>query len=327
MDTSRRNVIGMCAAGAAAALGIRMPAYAWTSRPVRVIAPAPPGGTIDMVARIFGAQLSASIGQPVVIENRPGAGGVIGVQAMLTAPADGLTLMVTSDNVFTEVPHVIKGGFHPLKDVRPLAALARADQVLVAAPTIPASDMKELVAAMKARTSAGSFASHSAGTSSHYAGMILNKQAGLNLQHVPFAGAGPALVQLMAGHIDIMFDGLQSSLPYITAGKLKALGVGSRTRSRHLPNVATFAEQGYTDIAFGNWFGVYVSSHVPGDVAERIAAEARKAAASPKPKEQLLAAGFELVDEQTPEQLAALLRADHERNAAIVKAFDIKVNG
>lgn len=301
-------------------------AQAWTDKPVRMLVPAPAGGTMDVVARLLADQLSADIGQPVIVDNKAGAGGSIAVQNLLASPADGQTIMVTASNVLTEIPHVLKLPYDTLKDVRPIAVAARAGMVLVAGPAVPVTDVKGLVAYGKAHPGTLSFASYSTGTSSHYAGMIFNQKAGLDFAHVPFTGSPPGLQQLMGGQIAIMFDGIATSLPLIKAGKLKALGVASKARSRHLPDVPTMAELGYPEIEASNWIGVIAASAVPDAMADRIQAAVAKAAASPKVRERLEAVGFEVPAPQTSAQLAQSMRADYERNAGIVKAFDIKLN-
>lgn len=311
----------------AAALALSLPAaMAWTDKPVRMLVPAPAGGTMDVVARVVAEQLSADIGQPVVIENKPGAGGAIAVQAMLSAPADGNTLMLTASNILTEIPHVMKTAFDPLKDVKPVTAIARATMVMVGAPNVPAKDLKGVIAWVKAHPGKVSFASYSTGTSSHYAGMILNQKAGLDMQHVPFAGSPPALTQLMGGQIPLMFDGMPTSKKMVEAGKLQAFGVAAKKRSPHLPSVPTLAEQGYPDLDFSNWVGVIVARDVSSAMVQKINAAVDKAAASPKVRDRLLGAGFDLGGDESPEQMAQSLRADYERNAAIVKAFDIRLN-
>ncbi len=311
----------------AAAITIASPfALAWTDKPVRLLVPAPAGGTMDVVARIFANQLSADIGQPVVIDNKPGAGGAIAVQAMMSAPRDGQTIMVTASNVLTEIPHVMKTSFDPLNDVRPVATIARASMVLVGASTLAASDLKELLTYAKANSGKLSFASYSAGTSSHYAGMILNQKAGLDLQHVPFAGSPPALTQVMGGQITVMFDGIVTSMPQIKGGKLKAFGVASKTRSAHLPQVPTLADQGFPELDFSNWLGVVVASGVPGDVVDKINAATFKAASAPAVQQRLTDAGFEPNTNLSSAQLAESVKAEYTRNAAIVKSFNIRLN-
>lgn len=301
-------------------------AMAWTDKPVKLLVPAPAGGTMDVVARIVADQLSRDIGQPVVVDNRAGAGGAIAVQAMNAAPADGQTLMMTASNVLTEIPNVMKTNFDPLKDVKPVAALARASMVLITAPNFAAKDMKSLVAYVKANPGKVSFASYSTGTASHYAGMILNQKAGLDMQHVPFAGSPPALAQVMGGQIPVMFDGMATSKPLIAAGKVQAIGVAAKVRSPHLPNVPTLAELGYPELDFSNWIGVIVSSAVPAALTDKIHAAVLKAGAAPAVRDRLVGAGFEVGIDTNPQQLLQSVKAEYERNAGIVKTFDIKLN-
>jgi tripartite-type tricarboxylate transporter receptor subunit TctC len=300
-------------------------AQAWTDKPVKLLVPAPAGGTMDVVARIVATQLSADIGQPVVVDNKPGAGGGIAVQAMLAAPADGQTIMVTASNVLTEIPHVMKTGFDPLKDVKPIATLARASMVLVGNPGLPADDLKALIAHLKAHPGKMSYASYSAGTVSHYAGVIFNQKIGTDMQHIPFAGSPPALQQVMGGQIPIMFDGIVTSTPQIKGGKLKAYGVASKTRSAHLPNVPTMSELGFPELDFSNWLGVVASSTISADMSSKINAAVLKAASAPAVKDRLAAAGFEPNQNLSSAELSHIVKTDFDRNAAIVKQFDIKL--
>jgi len=309
----------------AAIMTLAMPAaMAWTSKPVRVLVPAPAGGTMDVMARVLAEQLAADLGQSVVVDNKPGGGGAIAINTMLAAPADGQTIMVTATNVLTEVPQVQKTPYDTMKDVRPLAAVGRSRMVLVGAPNLPAKDLKSLIAYAKANPGKLSFASYSAGTASHYAGAIMNQEAGMDLQHVPFAGSGPALAQVMGGQIPLMYDGMVTSLPMIRAGKLQAYAVASRNRSPLLPQVPTFAEQGYPDIDFSNWVGVIASAQMPADVAQKIQGAVYKAAANPKVRERLEALGYEPMPAQSLQDLNQSLHAGYDRNAGIVKTFHIK---
>lgn len=327
MTSFSRHALFTRRTACAAALILALPvASAWTTKPVKLLVPAPAGGTMDVVARIVADQLSQEIGQPVVVDNKPGAGGAIAVQAMLAAPADGQTLMVTASNVLTEIPHVMKSGFDPLQDVKPVAVVARASMVLVGNAEVPAKDFKTLVAHFKANPGKMSFASYSAGTSSHYAGMILNAKAGLDLQHVPFQGSPPALAQVLGGQIPVMFDGIVTSKAMIAAGKLQAYGVASKARSQHLPQVPTFAELGMPELEVSNWLGVVASAKLPYALTDKIHDAVVKAAAQPKLRDRLVAAGFELPGEQGTQMLGRDLKADFERNAAIVKAYNIKLN-
>lgn len=319
-QTIRRT---LCAALACVVMPM---ALAWTNKPVRILVPAPAGGTMDVFARLIADQLAIEIGQPVVVDNKPGAGGAIAVQAMRAAAPDGQTLMITASNVLTEIPHVMKTNFDPLKDVRPVAIVARAGMVLVGSPNLPAKDLKGLISYLKANPGKFSFASYSTGTSSQYAGMIFNQKAGLDLQHVPFPGSPPALTQVIGGQIPIMFDGIVTSKSMIASGHLHAYGVAAKTRSPQLPDVPTMAEQGYPDINFSNWLGVVATFNVPNDLIEKIHATVARVAAQPKVKERMMANGFDPADDQPPAQLAQAVRDEYTRNAAIVKAFHIQFN-
>ncbi len=235
--------------------------------------------------------------------------------------------MVTASNILTEIPLVMKTSFDPVKDVKPVTMVGRANMVLVAAATVPANDVKALVDYLKtSKGGKGSFASYTAGTSSHYAGMIFAKKTGLDLTHVPFPGSPPALQNLMGGQVDIMFDGMATSLPQIKGGKLKAYGVASKTRSVHLPDVPTTAEAGFAEIDFSNWVGTVVSAKMPAELVGKINIATVKAAMSPKVRERLIAAGFEPTVSESPDKLAQMVKADYERNAQIVKAFNIQLN-
>lgn len=312
-------------AAVAAVLALAMPAaMAWSGKPVRMLVPAPAGGTMDVMARLLAEQLAADLGQPVVVDNKPGGGGAIAITTMLAAPADGQTIMVTATNVLTEVPQVQKTTYDTMKDIRPLAAVGRSRMVLVGAPNLPARDLKSLITYVKANPGKLSFASYSAGTASHYAGAIMNQQAGMDLQHVPFAGSGPALSQVMGGQIPLMYDGMVTSLPMIRAGKVQAYAVASKHRSPLLPQVPTFAEQGYPDIDFSNWVGVIASAQVPAELARKIQAAAYKAATAPKVRERMEALGYEPMAPQSLSDLDKSLHAEFDRNADIVKTFHIK---
>ena len=297
--------------------------FAWTDKPVKVVVPAPAGGVMDVMARVLGEQLAKDLGQPFVVDNKPGAGGGIGIQALLSAPADGNTIMVTASNVMTEIPHVMKASFDPLKDVRPVQTIARVSNILVTSPTVPAQDFAGLVAYLKASPGKYSYASHSPGTVAHYAGLQLSNWTAADLQHVPFAGAPPALQNVMGGQVTMLFDGLISSVPLIKAGKLRAYAVGTSTRFPGLPDVPTFAELGRPELAYASWFGVIVSAKMPDAMVERISQAVLKAASNPAVRDRLLGLGFELTPPITPAQLAQSVAADFERYGAFVKKNNI----
>jgi tripartite-type tricarboxylate transporter receptor subunit TctC len=314
------------AVAAAAALGALAPAPAagWSPKPVRFLVPGPPGGTADVLARVVGEALSPQIGQPVIVDNRPGGGGAIAIGAVLAAAPDGTTLLVGPQSVLTEVPLVLKVAYDPQRDLKPVAEVGRAGLVFVAHPAVPAATVAELVAYAKTNRGKLNYASYSPGTASHYAGLMLNRAAGIDLVHVPYRGSPPALADLVAGQVPLMFDGLPTALPLLRGGKLKALALASGTRSPLLPQVPTFVEAGYPDLEFTNWVGVIASAKMAPELVARINAEVIRAAAVPKARARLAEAGFELSPPSTPAELDARARADYARNARIVKTFDIK---
>lgn len=297
-------------------------AWAWGDRPIKLIVPAPAGGTTDIVARVVGQQLSSDIGQPVVVENKPGAGGAIGLQAMLQAAPDGNTLAVIPSNVLTEIPLVMKPPYDPLKDILPVASIVRSGVVLVTAASTPARDFSGLLDYLKKRK--GGYASYSAGTASHYAGLILSDKAGLDMQHIGYPGSPPALQALLGGQVDFMFDGMLTSVPQIKSGKLRAYAFSGKQRSRHLPDVPTTAELGYPDLQIMGWIGFVGSPKIPADVLAKIHAAIKKAGTEPRVQQRLAELGVEPdVNVDTP----ALQREDQatsDRNAAIVKKYEIK---
>jgi len=300
-------------------------AWAWTDRPLKLIVPAPAGGTMDIVARVVGQQLAAEIRQPVVVENKPGAGGSIGIQAMLNAPADGNTLVMAASNVLAEIPHVMKVPFDPLRDVVPIASLARSGVVLVTSAGHPATDFTSLVSHLRTRKGTTTFASYSAGTVSHYAGLMLSEKAGLDMQHVGYAGSPPALQHLLGGQVDIMFDGMVTSVPLIKAGKLRAHAFSGKSRSRHLPEVPTLAELGHPDLQFAGWVGLIGPAGLRPEVLTRIHAAVANAAGAPAVRQKLLDVGLEPeVNVDTP-ALQRETREMSERNAAVVRKYQIRM--
>lgn len=302
-------------------------ALAFTDKPVKLIVPAPPGGTIDVFARIISDQLAHELKQPVIVENRPGAGGAMAVKYMLSQPSDGNTLLVTVTNILTEVPHVLKGGFDAMKDVRPVSQMARSVMVFIASPQFPAKDAKEAIAYIKAHPGQLSFASYSQGTASQYAGAILNQKAGLDMQHVPFPGSVPALAQIMGNQIPLMFDGSVTTKPLVPSGKVKLLAVAYKSRLSDFPNVPTMAEVGYPELDFSNWAGVFASAKTPQPLLEKINATLQKVNASQAVQARYLSTGFEPIkQERTLEQLSTDLQAEYQRNGEIVRNFGIKLN-
>lgn len=313
---------------AIAAIGCALAVSGWAAgeTPLKVIVPAPAGGTMDVVARIVGQQIAQDTGRPVVVENRVGATGAIGLQAMLHAAPDGNTIVLASDNLIVESPLVSKVPYDTLKDILCIARVARANRVLVTAATNPARDFQALMASLKKRKGETSYASFGTGTASHYAGLILSQQVDLGAQHVGYNGAPPALQDLLGGRVDFMFDSLLTSLPLIKGGKLRALAIAGKSRTSFLPDVPTLAELGYPDIQFQAQVGFYGSSKLPADVVAKLQAVIRKAGDAPAVQQKLTEVGLEPDVSVDAAAMATQNRALYQRNAAIVKKFNIQTN-
>jgi len=302
-------------------------ALAFADKPIRLIVPAPPGGTMDVFARIISDQLALEVKQPVIVENRPGAGGAIAIRHMLSQPADGNTLLVAVTNILTEVPHVLKVGYDAMKDVKPASQMARSVMVFIASPEFPAHTAQEAISYVKAHPGKLSFASYSQGTASQYAGMIMNQKAGLDMLHIPFPGSTPALAQVMGNQIPLMFDGSVTSKPLIPSGKVKLLAVAYKSRLPDYPDVPTMAELGYPEVDFSNWAGVFASARTPQPLMEKIHATMQKVNASQAVQSRYVATGFEPVHQaRSLDQLSDDLLAEFNRNGSIVKEFGIQLN-
>lgn len=301
----------LCLAGASLA-------QAWPERVIRVIVPAPAGGNMDVPARIFANALAKEVDQAVIVENKAGAGGALGVKAVLDAPADGHVILFTSSNVLTEIPHVMKPPYDPMKDVRPVAALTQYRYVLVVAADYPASDLAGMARQLKAAPSGGSYASPSPGTIAHFGGEILGTKLGLNLLHVPFSGTPPALLAVMSNQVTMYLNSTVTSESHLRAGKIKALAITGATRYPGLPQVPTFAEQGYPEFNdFSSWQGIAVSPKVPAAVVEKIYAATRRVAGQAMFRDQIAKQGFEPVLPASLQQFGQRLQSDYVRYEAM----------
>jgi tripartite-type tricarboxylate transporter receptor subunit TctC len=327
-NTSRRAALGATfRAVAGAALLAAAPvafAQAWPTKPVRIVIGAPPGGTADIVARLLAEGLQKEWGQPVIVEPKPGAAGMIAMQDFLGQPADGYTLLVSVNALVTEIPHVIKVRFDPFKDVKPLADLSRSGLVFVGNATLPAKNVPEVVAYVKANPGKVSYASYSAGTISHTMGLELNKAAGIDLNHVPYKGSPPALQDVAGGHVALMFDGPATSIPMIKGGKIKAFAVSGPKRNPALPDVPTFAEQGYPMLGEVAWMGLWIKPGVPDDIQAKIRQATLKVMAQPAVQARLADMGSDAGSGATPDELAKSLREASDKQGATLRALGVK---
>lgn len=259
--------------GIAALLGAIAPAAAaqsYPTRPVRLIAPFPPGGSVDIISRLVGQKLSESLGQQFVVDNRPGAGSNLGIDIAAKAQPDGYTLVLVSV-AFAINPSLYKKlPYDPVKDLAPVALVASAPNLLVTNPSLPVSSVRDLVDLAKRTSGSLNYASAGVGTPTHLAAELFNSMTGAGLMHIPYRGGGPAFVDVISGQVKVMFPGIVSAIGHVKGGRLKALGVTSLVRSKAAPDVAPIAESGYPGYEAVNWFAVLVPAKTPAAIVSKL---------------------------------------------------------
>jgi tripartite-type tricarboxylate transporter receptor subunit TctC len=318
---SRRRLLS--AALCAFAPGLAF-AQGWPTRPVRLIVAGPAGGNADLIARLVAEPLQRELGQPVIVDNKPGAAGAIAIGEFLQAPRDGHTLLVGVNSLVSEIPHIVKLRWDVAKEIKPLAELGRSGLVLVAHPSLPAKNVQELVAYAKANPGKLNYASYSPGTLSHVLGLQLNQAAGIQLTHVGYKGSAPALADVMGNHVPLMFDGIGSSLPLIKAGKIKAYAVSSPKRAPQLPEVPTFHELGYPQLDAIAWMGLWTTPEVPGAVQARVREATLKVLADAGLRTRMLDTGFEAGLARTTDDMVRGLKVDYDRVGAVLQSIGFK---
>ena len=305
--------------------GLAAPASAeiYPSRTITLVVAYAPGGTGDLIARIVSDRLAAALGQPVVVENRAGAGGAIATRSVIASPPDGHTLLVGQTGEISITPHWSKNaGYDPNRDLQPVALATIVPLALVAPGNASYSTVAEMLQA--AAGQGLSFASAGAGTPGHFAGEVLKLKTKSNLAHVPYKGAGPALNDLLGGHVHFFFSGLPAAVPYVQAGKLKLLAVSTGKRSSFAPEVPTVAEaSGIADFDIALWQGFFAPRGTPGEVVARLNAELNRILLEPEVKARLIDAGAEVTPMSVP-QFEAFVRTEVVKFAAIIRDAGIK---
>jgi tripartite-type tricarboxylate transporter receptor subunit TctC len=297
----------------------------YPSKPVRVISPAPAGGNADAVARTIAERLSAALGQPFVVENKPGAAGNIGTEMAASAPADGYTLVeiITANTInATLYPNL---SFDLSRDFVPVGLAATLPLILVVHPSVPASSVAELIAYAKKNPGKLNYASAGSGTGGHVAGELFKTMAGLDVQHVPYKGATPAVTDLIGGRVDFFFDGMPSALPHVQAGRLKVLAITTKTRSPTIPNVPTVAEAGLPGFEVSLWLGFMAPAGTPMDIVNRLNKEINDAVASASVRERFARLGLEPLT-ATPQEFGALIRSETAKWAEMIKRSGARVD-
>ncbi len=330
MTFSRRiALLGACtlaAAGLLPAAAMAQPDAQWPAKPIKWVVPFPPGGAMDVIARTLGEKAGRTLGQPFVIENRPGAGGNIGADAVAKSPADGYTIMITSIGMATNKALYPRLSYDPVKDFAPISLLAIVPNVLVVntAKTTDKS-VADVIAHAKRDPGKLTYASAGNGTSIHLAGEVFASMAGLNLLHVPYKGSGPAVTDMLGGQVDLMFDSITSARPHILSGKLRALGVTSAKRSATLPDVPTIAEAGVPGYEVSPWFAVFAPAGTPAAIVNKINAALIDAMKQPDTVAKFETIGAEPIG-TTPQQLATHLDKELARWGALIKERNIRMD-
>ena len=301
-------------------------AQGYPSKPIRFVVPYPPGGSVDIAARALGQKLTEAWGQPVVVDNRAGAGGNIGADLVAKSPADGYTLLMgavathaINPTLYAKIP------YDPVKDFTPVALVVQVPNILVVNPAVAASTVKELIALARAKPGTLNFGSGSTGSTGHLAGELFNTMAGVKMVHIPYKGAAPAMADLLAGQVQLMFDNLANALPNVQAGKLRALAVTTLARSPAVPQLPTVAESGLPGFDLTTWFGVMVPAGTAPEIVAKLNAEIVRALAAKDMRERLEKMGAEVPTNNTPEHFAAFIRTEAAKYAKVVKDSGAKV--
>lgn len=301
-------------------------AQGYPAKPVKMIIPYPPGGGNDTLGRLFAIKLSERLGQPVVVENRPGAGTLIGTEAAAKSAPDGYTILLSSiathalsPNLYARVP------YDPIRDFAPVTLLGIAPTVLVVRNDLPAKDLAELVAAARAKPGGFTYASGGNGTPPHINAEVFKAVAGVDLLHIPFKGGGPALVDLMAGRVDIMLDTAASAMPHVRSGKLRALAISGPKRSPEYPDLPTFAEAGLPQYDTNAWYSVHAPAGTPPEIVRRLNTELVASLREPDVQARFRQLSTDPVG-NTPEEFAAFVKAELDKYARVIKSAGIRLD-
>jgi len=320
--------VGMCGVlmGSALLSASAAAADAWPSQPIRMVVPFAPGGAVDTLGRLLAKQLTDVLGQSVVVENKPGAGGNIGSNIVAKSAPDGYTLLFGAAGNIAINPSLFENmPFSVEKDLAPVALTGRSMNVLVVPSSLPVNSVAELIDYAGKHPNALNYGSSGNGGTTHLAGELFNSMAGTQIMHVPYQGSGPAMIDLLAGRVQLMFDNLPSAMPHIQRGDLRALGVTGAVRSPQLPDVPTIAETGLPGFEATTWFGVFAPAGTPQDVLDRLHAAADQVMQT-EPVQQKLESMAAYFEPTTRAQFEALIREDTAKWARVIKAAGIKLN-
>ena len=326
-ETVRRTVFlagaAVCALTAGLAAG-QAAAQPYPNKPIRLIAPYPPGGSSDILARILGEKLTEPLGQRIIVDNRPGAGGSLGTGIAATAAADGYTWVVGSVAPIVLNPLFYKTGYQSLRDFEPVSVIAAAPQLIVVNPALPVKSMEDLIALGKSKPGSINYGSSGTGTLPHLGGEMFATMTGVRITHVPYKGSPPALLDLMAGQVQVVFADMPVALPYVKSGKLRAVAVAGAKPFPLTPGIPTAIEAGLPGLVLDNWWGLLTMKGVPQKIINKVNAEIVKALKQPDVIERYTALGIESVT-STPQEFADIIKSDLTKYLQVIKDAGIKV--
>ena len=301
-------------------------AQSYPIKPIRVINPYTPGGGVDALLRPLAQKMSEGLKQQLVVDNRPGANGMIGMEAGAKAPPDGYTLVVGTTGALTmNVSIYAKVPFDPIKDFAPISNFADSAFILSVHPSVPANNVKELIALAKARPNQLTYATFGVGSSAHLGTELFSTMAGVKMLHVPYKGSVPMVTDLVAGHVMMSFDSMQSVMPQIRVKRLRALGIAAAKRSPAAPDIPTISEAGLPGFELGSWYGLLAPANTPREIITRLHGELVKALAAPEVSERIKSFGAEPVG-NTPEEFAAQIRSDIVKWAKVARAANVRAD-
>lgn len=316
--------IRLIAGAALMALSCVAVAQNFPAKPVRIVVPFPPGGGVDIVARVIGPKLAAQYGQQVIVENRAGAAGIIGTEFAARSAPDGYTwALATLGNLAANKHLYAKMAVDPLKDLAPVTQVVDVHFVMVAHPSLPVRNVRQLIALAKSRPGDIVYSSSGAGGAPHLGGELFNRLAGVNIRHVPYKGSGPSFADLLGGHVQLTYDSMLQSLPYIRDRKLVALGLLGPQRVAALPELPTIAEQGVPGYALTNWFGMVVPAATPRDLIARIHGDVTRTLQDKEIRDKIAGMGADVVG-NTPEQFGKFWRDESDKWAKVIRDANIR---
>jgi tripartite-type tricarboxylate transporter receptor subunit TctC len=321
----RDHLILACAAATVVA-ATHVHAQTYPSKPIRIVVPFAAGGPADITARTIGPRMTELLGQPIIVDNRGGANGVIGAENAIRSPPDGYTLLQSTSSItaINMVTYGDKPPYDTLRDLQPLTSVMFTTSLIVLHPSMPAKTLKELVALMKARPNQITFGSAGTGGTLHFGIEMLQSEAGVKITHVPFKGAGPAVTDLIGGQINGMFVDLPVISPYVKSGKVRAIAVTSRERSQYFPEVPTTKEAGYPGVEMTNCYGLLVPAKTPRDIVMKLHDAVVKAVATPAVRERFMAVGADPAT-MSPEEFTRFIKTDIEKWGKLAKAANIVI--